>query len=188
MCRYVRVWENAVVRPDEPSPEDYVTSTNPGRFEAVIASTRTLIADLESTYVVTIDHGDWPSDFPQFTSTDDWEDPIRVTPTSGTAVVFGFTPHPGVVVRYGPDVSGAYPDCGCDACDLQPDEVFEDLRLHVDAVVNGRFSERIGRRSHQYSFAVPGVWQGGSSRKLKRGEPRLLGPRGHHRYEAWLRR
>ena len=52
----------------------------------------------------------------------DTEATVRLQPSSGTGarLTVAFTTFPGLLVRFGKWHVEAYPSCGCDACDEQP--------------------------------------------------------------------
>jgi hypothetical protein len=70
---------------------------------------------------------------------------VRLVPRDPTAapIVVTFSAFPGVSTRFGRWYVGAYPSCGCDACDEQADEERERLNQEVDAVTSGTFSEAV---------------------------------------------
>lgn len=141
-----------------PSEADYTTSTNPERFSEVIDFAKQLVTKLETEFVVERSDGEWSDDLPGFS--EDWTGqlpiPVRMIPSTGVPLVFGFTSCPGVVVRVGRNVELRFPDCLCDACNLQVDEMCDELRFHVDAVTSGNFTEKVGRRKHQWAFEIDG--------------------------------
>lgn len=181
----VRQCQNGDMDLRTPSESDYSTNTNPERFEAVVAFTLAIIDELRVQHVVDQSDGEWATDFPQFV---DWVDhrppPVRLIPSSGARLVFGFTPAPGVVVRVGRSVVLLFPDCLCDACNAQVDDVCEDLRFHIEAVTAGGFQEAVGWRWHQWSFGLDSRTERSMSR-IERGERKALGRRRRYAYGPW---
>jgi hypothetical protein len=72
------------------------------------------------------------------------DDVVRLVPRSHGAapLTVAFTNFPAVLVRAGQWGVGAYPRCGCDACDEDPAWVIEELRRDVDALTAGRVVEK----------------------------------------------
>ncbi len=171
-----------------PSESDYTTSTNPERFNAVIDYAKNLIAELELEFVVDRGEGDWSEDFPHLADLNESRAAlIRLTPSVGVPLVFGFTSAPGVALRVGRNVRLLFPDCLCDACNSQVDEMCDELRFHVEAVTSGNFTEKVGRRKHRWAF------EGARGRRATdyrppRGDRKMLGKRGDYRSEPWKRR
>ena len=171
-----------------PTYEDYTTSTNPERFDAVIEYARNLIAELESEFAVDRDEGDWSEDFPHLAElNENLTVPIRLTSSTGVPLVFGFTSAPGVVLRVGRNVRLLFPDCLCDACNLQVDEMCDEIRFHVEAVTSGNFAEKVGRRKHQWAFEGAGR-RTATDYRPPRSERKTLGKRGEFGSEPWERR
>lgn len=74
-----------------------------------------------------------------------------------------FTGFPGLAVRCGRWLKFRLPDCGCDTCDEDPAELWQELEERVCALVSGNFSERLSSRRGVWSFEydIPGVASGG---------------------------
>ncbi|MEA3501710.1 MAG: DUF6226 family protein [Actinomycetota bacterium] len=171
-----------------PTDEDYTTSTNPERFDAIVEYAKELIAELESEFVVDRGEGDWSEDFPHLASFNESSAaPIRLTPSIGVPLAFGFTSAPGVALRVGQNVRLLFPDCLCDACNSQVDEMCDELRFHVEAISSGNFAEKVGRRKHQWTFEGAGRRRATDCRP-PRSERKTLGKRGDYRSEPWERR
>jgi len=169
-----------------PSESDYTTSTNPERFDAVIEYARNLISDLESEFVVERSRGTWSEDFPRLA---EWNEesaaPIRLTPSTGVSLVFGFTAAPGVVLRVGSNVERLFPDCLCDACDSRVGEECANLQMSVDAATSGGFTEGLSRRLHSWEFNAPCGRVQSSVSRLRRGEWKRIGERGKAHWAPW---
>lgn len=131
-----------------PPPDDaYSRVTNPERFAVLHDVVRTIIDELAATYDV------------------DVEGLVVVPRLAGAATLtFTLTDFPGVRLVAGRHFDGHYPQCGCDACDEQPDDVAAELRWHVEAITGGGFAEESdgagwrrsldfgGRRSSSWSL------------------------------------
>ncbi len=68
---------------------------------------------------------------------------VRLMPASPLAarLTFGFTSLPGVFLAAGAFHQFAFPACGCDACDEDPDALLDQLEETVLAVVDGGYQE-----------------------------------------------
>ncbi len=168
---------------------DYLTSTNPERFAAVIEFAERMIDELEATYEVQRAEGgrkmDFPAGLPRVLS----RPATLLSPSSGVPLAFGFTQGPpGALLRVGANTTVAFPDCGCDACNLQVDELCDDLQFHVDAVTSGGYTEELTRRSHSWSFQIPSRRKRSSHRRLRWREWKRIGTRGQFDWEPWLHR
>jgi hypothetical protein len=172
-----------------PSEADYVTSTNPDRFEEVIDFAKELVTEIEAQFVVERSDGDCSEDSPGFSEdwTKGWPVPVCLVPSAGVPLVFGFTSNPGVVIRVGRNIERLFPDCLCDACNLQVEEVCDELRFHVEAVTSGNFTENVSRTKHQWAFEMAGRKRTAEYRP-PRGDRKALGKRGEVGSEPWERR
>lgn len=182
-CHAVRMDDGA------PSPADYTTSTNPERFNEVVDFAKELVNELETVFVVERSDGDWSEDFSGFDEewTKQWPIPVRLDPSTGVRLVFGFTSSPGVVLRVRRNVQLLFPDCLCDACNLQVDEMCEELRFCVDAVTSGNFTEKVSRRKHRWAFGVAGRTMTAEYRPPRR-DRKALGQLGEFGSDPWERR
>lgn len=176
-----------VVQGERPPDEAYGRVTNPDRFEPVVAAARRLVEQLSSDYQVTVD-----SRVGGFRiGSHDWGEPdsetVDVTPDAGAPISIVFTNFPAVFIRFGEWEAQAFPPCGCDACDEDPDWVVEQMGELVGSVVDGRFEEQLTRLSLRASFLGP--W-GDSTRetRLDRSEWESYGQPGVHRWPEWPRR
>lgn len=70
---------------------------------------------------------------------------------------------PGLKVRCGRWCDFRLPDCGCDGCDEDPAELWDELEEHATALVSGNFSERLSRRHGVWhvEHEIPGQESGG---------------------------
>ncbi len=168
-----------------PSDADYVTQTNPERFAEVVEYAQKLVEQLQEAFVVERTAGDWPAGVPRFDEgNDECPAPVRLTPSTGVPLVFGYTSAPGVVLRVGPNVELVFPDCLCDGCNFQVAEMCDELQKAVDAVTSGGFTEELTRRLHRWSFDFPSGRRA-ASRKLRRGEWKDLGTRDRFVWAPW---
>lgn len=76
---------------------------------------------------------------------------VRITPrNAGASMQFLITTFPGVWVTFGAQAEEGFPNCGCDGCDEDPEEVAAELVARIDAVVRGHFRET--RRGYEFTF------------------------------------
>ncbi|MFP3881888.1 MAG: DUF6226 family protein [Actinomycetota bacterium] len=176
-----------VVHSERPPDDAYGRVTNPDRFEPVVDAARRLVEQLSSDYQVTVDSrmGGFSIGSHDWGETD--SETIDVTPGAGAPISIVFTSFPGVLIRFGEWEAQAFPPCGCDACDEDPDWVVERMRELVGSVVRGRFEEQLTRRSLRASFRGP--WGDSTSEKrLDRSEGESYGQPGVRRWAEWPRR
>lgn len=152
----------------------YSRVTNRERFAALHDAARVLVRELEARYQVTVEAVE-PD---QAHNAHEVLAATRVSSTGGGApVTVAWTAFPGLSVRFGQWHVERFPDCGCDGCDEQLDDVAEHLRRKVASVVAGDFAET----QSSYEFVYPDGGNSGSSGGLTqrwlRGRTR--------RYEAW---
>lgn len=166
----------------QPDENAYGRVTNSERYQVVVDEARRLLEELARRPGVERVTATAADDFP------DWADgdavSVRLTPSQGAPVAFLFTDFPGVVIRAGNWGTQSFPICGCDACDEAPEDVVERLRTLIDAVVDGRVTEEVGRRS--VTHVVSGEWGSlASERRLERGESRRLGGKQKIDWPPW---
>ncbi|RJK96405.1 DUF6226 family protein [Vallicoccus soli] len=159
--------------PEGPPDEAYERVTDPERFGVLHGVARALVADLERRFAV---------------RTEQVAGGVRLVPDGGgTPLEVELTPFPGVRLRYGRSGGGAFPLCGCDACDEDPQEVAEQLREAVEDVVGGRYAEELACEPGKATVTTrtPGS-TGCSSYDEEEAEP--YGPPGlrwQHAWPAW---
>ena len=151
----------------------YGRVTNPERFATLHDAVHELVASLRQRFDVLVvpmePEGDDPC--PKVLST------VRVSPRNdGASVTISLTSFPGLYVRFGAKHTERFPDCGCDACNEQIEELAENLREKVLAVAAGRFSETDGG----YAFVFE---HGEQSGRQPRRRFRRESPTRH--YEPW---
>jgi hypothetical protein len=142
VIEYGRRWRG------HPAPrETYSVVTHPERFEPLADVAAALVEHLATTYQVSQAEG------PAVMS--DLLGPLvrpvrwavrwaaRLTPPDHLAapLTIAVTDHPAVVVCAGVLHEATYPDCGCDACDPDIEDLAESLEQLVFAVVSGHFGE-----------------------------------------------
>jgi hypothetical protein len=78
---------------------------------------------------------------------------VRLTPSDERAapLTFVFTPFPSVMVHAGALQDFLFPSCGCDACDESWQGCAEEMEWQVQAVADGRYTERISRGFRTYA-------------------------------------
>src|SRR4051812_27618492 len=121
--------------PEGPPPDAYGRVTSPDRFAPAVDAADRLVERLVATYDVERED----------VEVEDALRAVRLTPALGAPLVVAVTSFPGVRVFAGHWVRVAFPVCGCDACDEQPEEIIEQLHEFVGDVVGGRFAERLSR-------------------------------------------
>jgi hypothetical protein len=129
----------------------YERVTNLERFAPLHEGAAALVADLTREFDISVEtvepeqgHGG-----PEGLSA------TRLSPTGGGApVTITATALHGLFVRFGERHTEWFPQCGCDACDEQPDEVLADLQQKLLGVAAGRFREVPGG----YEFRYEGGW------------------------------
>ncbi len=173
------------MRTGPPDEGAYGRVTNPERFQAVADAANAMIDELVATFDVEARVGSSAVDFPNWP--DGSAETIRLVPAVGAPLAILITDFPGVLVRFGARGREAFPGCGCDACDEQPQEVVARMHQLVDAAVEGRYEETLTKRTLSCSFT--GAWGGESSRgRLQRGEWKRLGELGARTWPPWPRR
>ncbi|NHC14681.1 DUF6226 family protein [Motilibacter deserti] len=132
-------------RDDDPAPDAYGRVTGAVRFAPLHGVARGLIARLQAAYDVEV--ADATEELRRERPAIPVLDAVRITPRagSGTSLVVGLSPFPGVSLRFGRNGSAAFPTCGCDACDEQVKDEADELRALVDDVVEGRVEEEVRR-------------------------------------------
>lgn len=124
----------------------YARATGTGRYEAVVNAADDAVARLVATYAVTVEDVDVARFSGEVTRG------VRITPhNAGAPLSLLVTTFPGVWVTFGTSEAESFPNCGCDACDENPDEVAAELVARIDALTHGRFRETT--RGYQFIFA-----------------------------------
>jgi hypothetical protein len=151
----------------------YERVTNPQRFATLHQATDELVADLRQRFDVLVEPVAPEGD----NVTGGLMSAVRVSPSNeGATVTITLTGFPGLYVRFGAKHTEAFPQCGCDACDEQPDQLEDDLRRKVQCVAQGRLSEPTG--GYEFSFDDGGQSGGQAVREFGRRTPT-------RRYDPW---
>lgn len=164
-----------------PSDEAYGRVTNPERYRPLHAAADQFLGELERSYDVDRVEG---LDVDDLGGRVELARVFRLVPRSGvgSALTIGFTTFPGLLVRHGRWHVGAYPHCGCDACDEQVETLVADLRDCTHLLCSGRFTETLtasGGLAHEYTGRSRG-WQ-----QLSNDQAAALGKPGHLVWAAW---
>jgi hypothetical protein len=129
----------------EDSPYERVT--NPERFAPLHQGAATLVADLVREFDVSVEEVEPEPGHGRATGLS----ATRLTPREGGAPVsITLTAFPGLFVRFGERHAEYFQQCGCDACDEQPDVLLADLRRKLLTVAAGRFREVPGGHEFKY--------------------------------------
>ena len=164
--------QNGAMKDGPPDDDAYERVTNPERFRRLHEAADALVARLEAKF--------------QLDRIDDgapvYEGVIRqvqLVPVVGAPLVFCWTDFPGVRVRFGRWHDEAYPNCGCDACDEDAEELVEDLENEVEGAVAGQFTESVMSDAEgiwlTFEFAYSGGRKSGKQR-LSEGDTRRNQP------------
>ena len=158
----------------------YETCTNPERFEAVVVAARALVDELVATYEVRVEAGAMDQDFPYELGEGEI---LRLVPAAGGTLAVRFSSFPGVSVRFGRGEVEGFPDCGCDHCDEQPEDMIPALRERVEEYVVGGFADRLTPTTYETWWPNGEGWS-----RLFGDEWRRYGELGHTQWPAWPRR
>jgi hypothetical protein len=172
------------MRDGPPDDDAYERVTNPERFAPILEAADAVVARLESTYLLARTQRGEPA-------VEGVIRQVEFVPVAGAPLSVGWSDFPGVRVRYGRWHEESYPQCGCDACDEQPDEVIDDLERKVDALVAGRFTEAVVTDSEGTWLTAEFLFGDGcrTSQKYRLGEGHpLRGEPGQVVWPAWPRR
>lgn len=145
-----------------PPDDAYSQVTDPERYAVLRPFALAVLDDLEAEFDVRRESPDEVSGgAAEHVS---WSEPVRLRPAAPGAATLtvAFTTFPGVIVRFGEATDLVLPFCGCDACDDLVQDLAEDLRFHVEALVTGGFSEWHGSKGSGERFEVPGWGSKGS--------------------------
>jgi hypothetical protein len=127
------------VRDDDRVPDEdaYSRMSDPQRYVTLSRRARLLVPRLTSIFDVRVD--DVSAGLGRFA---EGVEVIRFVPADERAstLTLGLT-DAAVYLGAGHAYLAAFPDCGCDACDADPDEVFAELESTVYAVTRGRLRE-----------------------------------------------
>jgi len=168
------------MRDGPPDHDAYERVTNPERFRPVHGAADALVTRLESDYQVERNGGD-DAGYEGVTRQ------VELVPSVGAPLVVRWNDFPGISVRYGRWHDEHFPQCGCDACDEQPEELIRDLERKIAAVVRGRFTEAVVTDSEGTWLTFEFRYEGGRScgkGRLRQGHP-LRNEPGEIIWPAW---
>lgn len=133
----------------------YGRVTNPERYAVLHSAIDEIVDELTSQYDVSVEAvaPEWNhARHLGLTAT-------RLTPSNGGApVTITLTSFPGLSVRIGDRHVERFPECGCDGCDEQPEDVVEDLRRKLACVADGGFRDIRG--GYEFVFGDGGRHSG----------------------------
>jgi uncharacterized protein DUF6226 len=178
-----------------PPLEAYERVTNPERFRPLHGAALALLDRLTAEFDVERSEGfgleaELESGEPERPS-------VRLVPRDPNAatIVVTFTSFPGIRARFGRWYAGAFPTCGCDACDESAEEEIDRLHEEVLAVTSGGFSEAIrygGSGSAWLTLSLSSPRGSSSGETLldhSQAEAMLAASdRTSHEWAAWTRR
>jgi Family of unknown function (DUF6226) len=172
-----------------PSDDAYGRVTNPQRYRMVQDAARDVMDELLERFDVQVSAGNDidPELQRRFASVIVGE-MVRFAPNAlGAApLTFAFTSFPAVVVHAGEWRIGAYPRCGCDACDEMPAAVVEELRKDINALTAGAVHERWdGTRLHSDIRYSDGSRSSGWT--LIEQDRDRYGPAREYKWQPWPR-
>lgn len=122
-----------------PDDDAFGRVTNAERYRALHEAARLLIDQLTTDYVA--ERTDGAALLSSYASAWPDADATTLTPATGAPLTFGFTPFPGLVVRFGFCGEASFPSCGCDGCDEDPADEARRMAELVGVVVAGGLSE-----------------------------------------------
>lgn len=140
-----------------PRDDTYSVTAHPERFAPLLEVARALVDHIADAYDVDIaDTGPLPG-YLEAAEIGSAQYPVavtRFTPRGADAAPLTFveTAYPFVAVMAGAAGLEQFPQCGCDACDEDVEEMAERMEQFVFAVTGGRFQETL---SHT---AVTAAW------------------------------
>src|SRR5206468_3300149 len=73
---------------------------------------------------------------------------LRPLAAGAAPLTIGFTSFPGLLVRFGTWHVEAFPACGCDPCNEEPEAVAEEFAEQCRSLVLGVFRESLFRETH----------------------------------------
>jgi hypothetical protein len=166
---------------EEPPPEAYGRVTNPERYVVVQEAAAVLLDQLEQTYLVRRSE---PNPDPDLVTRYGASHAVRLDPENDEAgpLVCTFSAFPGVMLTLGGGYEQAFPSCGCDACNEDPDRVVEELQRTSELMAQGALVEAV--EGNFYSFRIGGL---SGTTVISDDDPRRMLPR-FRSWTAWSQR
>ncbi len=172
---------------DGPPEEAYSRVSDPGLYLGLHAVADRLVSRLISRFRVEAEPaepaGPWR----------DVERATRLAPDGDGVPVTVLWTGVGVAVRAGHAYQRGFPDCGCDACDEDPDWLATELEETLEALATGglveeRRQHRIGADAASVALRTPTSRTGATGRLTEPGDHRHAIPVGTTTWPAWLPR
>jgi hypothetical protein len=163
----------------EPHLEAYSSVTNPERYRVLHNAARDLLDRLERKYLVR--RLDGLDTAPELVERFQALEAVRLVPDSDDSapLAIAFTEHPGIATRFGPWAQRAYPHCGCDACNEDPEGLIGELNRNADILTTEGFVEEVGPAGLSIAFGRGHSWT-----PLAAGDPRAEQPK-TQRWAPW---
>ena len=131
---------------DGPPDDSYSIDEHTERFRPLHRVAEALIDHLATSYEVTVKSGaHLVANLAEPPAADEIEQAVLLTPrrNGSSSLLFVFTNYPGIRLYAGAFFNGAYPICGCNACDEIWQTQAEDLERDTLAIVSGGLTERV---------------------------------------------
>ena len=123
----------------------YARATGTERYLAIVKAADEVTARLMATYDVTVEDVDVTPFGGEVTRG------LRIAPrNAGAPLSILVTTFPGVWASFGSSEAESFPNCGCDGCDENPDDVAAELIARIDAITRGNFRETT--RGYEFTF------------------------------------
>lgn len=131
---------------DGPPDDSYSIDEHTERFRPLHRIANALIEHLAATHEVTVESGaHLIANLAEPPAADEIAQAVLLTPrrNGSSSLLFVFTNYPGIQLYAGAFFSGAYPICGCNACDEIWQTQAEELERDTLAIVSGGLTERV---------------------------------------------
>ncbi|MDI6023171.1 DUF6226 family protein [Leucobacter sp. UT-8R-CII-1-4] len=140
LINYGSRWQNG------PPEDSYSTLENLERFRPLHRVAEALIEHLLANYEVTVESGSQLTEgLEHAPAANKITRAVRLTPhrNGSSPLLFVFTNYPGVWLYAGTFFSGAYPVCGCNACDEIWQTQADSLEQDTFAIISGGLTESV---------------------------------------------